>query len=293
MTALVLSLFLAVPAAAGEPYGSRGIFPVYETAGQWLIFDKRPGKNPPGPLGEGKLFLVVGSSGAQVFTVARSSGTYGGACRGRKPLRLRAALLKGPRSAVGRPIIGIGVPDGFSLKGSKAVYRPLNNEVKEDDYARLEAALKAAALEDLRSGAFRMRQDDEEGASAAAAGEPKPGLLRLKIDFGARVQVEGLGSVFAFVEETEFSMSARRCLRVEAAGKLLGKCVEMPRALMAETALLQFVAYDPSGRGQPLLLAFTPNPPLWGDERWGFLLREAGPRLLFTDAMDPRCREGF
>lgn len=291
MTTLLLAVFLAAPAPAKEPYGARGIFPVYETAGQWLIFDKRPGKNPSGPLAPGKRFLVVGSAGAEVFSVARTSGTYGGACRGRKPLRLRAALLKGPRAAVGRPLIGIAVPDRFSLKGSKAVYRPLKNEVAEADYARLDALLKASALEDLRSGLFRLRADDADGAALAA--DPKAEQLRLKLDFGARLEVAGLGPVFAFVEETEYSMSSRRCLRAEEGGRLLGKCVEMPRALMAETALLQFVAYDPSGRGQPLLLAFTPEPPLWGDERWGFQLRAGGPRLLFMDAMDPRCREGF
>ena len=77
------------------------------------------------------------------------------------------------------------------------------------------------------------------------------------------------------------------------ARKLIGDCVEMPSDLMAETALLRFVSYDPSGKGSPLLLAYTKDMPLWGHERWGFALRSSGARLFLRDAMDPRCREGF
>ena len=62
---------------------------------------------------------------------------------------------------------------------------------------------------------------------------------------------------------------------------------------MAETAQLRFVSYDPSGKGGPLLLAYSKEAPLWGHERWGFALRAAGARLFLRDAMDPRCREGF
>ena len=67
----------------------------------------------------------------------------------------------------------------------------------------------------------------------------------------------------------------------------------MPHDLMAETAQLRFVAYDPSGKGSPFLLAYTRGEPLWGHERWGFQLTAKGPRLFLHDALDPRCRESF
>jgi hypothetical protein len=67
----------------------------------------------------------------------------------------------------------------------------------------------------------------------------------------------------------------------------------MPHDLMSETAQLRFVAYDPGGNGSPFLLAYTKGEPLWGHERWGFVLRGGGARLFLRDAMDPRCREGF
>ena len=67
----------------------------------------------------------------------------------------------------------------------------------------------------------------------------------------------------------------------------------MPHDLMAETAQLRFVAYDPGGKGSPFLLAYTRGEPLWGHERWGFVLRASGARLFLRDALDPGCREGF
>ncbi|MBI4060511.1 MAG: hypothetical protein HY403_03690, partial [Elusimicrobia bacterium] len=82
-------------------------------------------------------------------------------------------------------------------------------------------------------------------------------------------------------------------LRLADGGRLLGPCVEMPHELMSETAQLRFVSYDPSGGGSPFLLAYTHGEPLWGHERWGFVLRRGGARLFLRDAMDPRCREGF
>ena len=95
------------------------------------------------------------------------------------------------------------------------------------------------------------------------------------------------------VTGAQISNSFRRCLRLADGDKLIGDCVEMPSDLMAETALLRFVSYDPSGKGGPLLLAYTKDAPLWGHERWGFALRSSGARLFLRDAMDPRCREGF
>jgi hypothetical protein len=288
---LLATLGLALPARAQEQYGAKGIFPVYESAPQWVIFDKRPSKKTPTPIGPGERFLVVGSRGAEVFEVKRDSGTYGGMCRGRRPLKLRAGLLVGPRGKVGRPIIGIHVPETFSLKGSHAVYKALKNEVSEDSYQKLEGPVKAAVLKDAADGSFRLKADDP--AAEQFIKEPKAELVQTKIDFGAALPVSGLGEPFVFVEESQIGAASRRCLRLAVEDRLIGGCAEMPRALMAETELLQFVAYDPSGKGSPFLMAFTKTPPLWGDERWGFVVRSNGPRLFLVDAEDPRCRAGF
>lgn len=275
LASVVLLLALVLPSGAQDNYGAKGIFPVYETDGQWVIFDKNPSQKTPAPLGKGGRFLVIGNAGAQLFKIGRQSGTYGGGCRGHKPLKLRAGLLVGPRRDVGRPIIGIHVPETFTLKGSKAAYASLKNEVSEATYQTLGEALRAAGVED------------------AKAQDPKPEMVQNKIDFGASLAVAGLGKAFIFVEETMIGASTRRCLRLAVGDKLIGDCAEMPRALMAETPLLQFVSYDPSGAGNPFLLALTKTTPLWGDERWGFAIRAGGPRLFLMDAMDIRCRENF
>lgn len=281
-------LLLLCPALsfAQEEYGAKGIFPVYETAGQWVIFDKKPNKEKPTPLGRGERFLVVGSAGAEVFEVKRASGTYGGMCRGRKPLKLRAGLLVGPRRVVGRPIIGIHVPKTFSLKGSRAVYKSLTSEVRDERYVELGEALKTSALKDIGEGKFKLREGE-------APPNPTADAIQLKLDFGAAVTVDGVRDAFIFVEESALGASTRRCLRLASGKDLVGGCAEMPRALMAETPLLQFVSYDPSGRGNPFVLAFTKTTPLWGDERWAFAVRHTGPRLFLMDATDPRCRESF
>jgi hypothetical protein len=288
---LLLLVAGALPARAQEGYGAKGIFPVYEAAPQWVVFDKKPSKTKPAPLGPGERFLVIGSEGAQIFEVKRDSSTYGGGCRAHKPVSLRAALLVGPRSKVGRPIIGIHVADTFTLKGSQAVYTPLTSAVSEATYARLGDAVRAAVVEDVKAGRFKLKADDP--AADAFAKEPKPDSVQTKIDFGAALPIAGLGSPFLFVEESQIGAASRRCLRLALEDKLIGACAEMPRALMAETDLLQFVAYDPSGRGSPFVMAFTKTTPHWGDERWGFVVGAAGPRLLLMDAMDPRCRAGF
>lgn len=286
----VLSLLLlAAPAClrAQEDYGNKGIFPVYEVAGQWVVFDKKPVK--PSPLAAGNRFLVIGSEGAQIFNVARTSGTYGGACNGNKPLRLRAALLKGPRSAVGRPIIGIRVPERFTLKGSRAVYKQLHNTVNDQTYATLLPALSDANQADMQAGLFPTKPDDEK----ARAIWKDPKNIQSTIDFGASLPIQGLSDAFVFVENSAISASERRCLRLASGGKLVGRCADMPRALLAETSALEFVSYDPSGSGSPFLLAFTKSTPLWGDERWGFRVRASGAQLFLKDAMDIGCREGF
>lgn len=279
------------PAAAQDEYGAKGLFPAYDSGGRWLIYDKTTAKGGSLALKIGGNFLLVGSSGAELFDVAHASAAYGGACRGRKPARLRSAILRGPRRKVGDPILAIKVPDGFTLKGSRAVYRVLPNAVDEPLYQALGAALTAATADEARTGAFRFKADDE-GAAAFAA-DPKPEKVLLKIDYAARVEVAGLSAARVLVTGAQVSNSFRRCLRLADGDKLVGGCVEMPSDLMAETALLRFVSYDPSGKGSPLLLAYTKDAPLWGHERWAFALRSSGARLLVRDAMDPRCREGF
>jgi len=269
--AAVLLALAPLRCLAQEEYGHKGIYPVYEASGQWVIFDKKPTK--PSRLADGARLLVIGSAGAQLFDVARTSGTYGGACRGHKPLKLRAALLKGPRSAVGRPIIGILVKPGFALKGSRAVYTQLPNKVGEATYAALEPVLRQASAPSM------------PGVPAEK--------VQTQIEFGSSLPLEGMPGAFVLVEESAIGANTRRCLRLADGSRLAGDCAEMPRALMAETAQLEFVAYDPSGSGSPFLLAYTKTTPLWGDERWGFILKPDGPRLFLKDAMDIRCREGF
>lgn len=284
------ALAAARPAAAQDQYGSRGIFPVYEASGQWTVFDKDP-KLSARKLALGSRLLVIGTEGAQLFEVRRSSSAWGAVCLQRRPARVRAAWLRGPRKIVGRPIIGISVPPRFSLRGSRALYRSLKSEVDEQTYGRLLAPLKQSAVDDVKSGAFRFKLDD--GAAEMFIRNPDPDKVQVKIDFGARVKIAGLSDPFVFVEETQISASTRRCLRIADGDKLVGGCAEMPYALMAETDLLQFVSYDPSGAGNPFILALTTQTPLWGDERWGFIARRNGPRLFLMDAMDPRCRESF
>lgn len=290
---LLLLAALAAAAGAEEAYGSRGIYPVYEADGQWLIFN-RGGKKikPDSPLALENRFLIVGSKGAGLFTVARASLVYGGACKDRKAVKLAAALLKGAREAVGSPIIGIHVPETFSLKGSRAEYLPLSSQVSEDTYKNLKDALTRSAIEDIRSGAFHFKLDDAPAPEFLQ--NPKPESIAMQIEFAAKIPLAGLADPFILVEGTQVMGTYRRCLRLAAGGKLIGGCIEMPRTLMAETALLKFVAYDPSGRGtSPFVLAFTPEQPLWGHERWGFLVKNSGPRSFLMDAMDLRCREAF
>lgn len=295
MTRLALLLLsvlaLAAPSSAQDAYGSRGLFPVYKSGNQWVIFDKPSKSRDPKDLMPGTRFLIIGSAGADLFVVGRTSATYGGACRNKKPQKLRAALLKGPRSAVGDPVMAIKVPPGFQLKGSNARYDALDNKVDEPLYRLLGSTLTAAAVEEGKAGAYRFREDDE--GSAAFLADPRPDKIAMKIDFAAHPAVAGLKAPTALVTDAQISSSHRRCLRLADGDRLIGRCVEMPHDLMSETAQLRFVAYDPGGNGNPFLLAYTKGEPLWGHERWGFVLRGGGARLFLRDAMDPRCREGF
>jgi hypothetical protein len=291
MRALLLAVLCAAPAAAQEEYGARGIFPVYDTGAQWAVFDKGAKRGGAAELAPGGTFLVVGDAGAGLFSLARSSPTYGGSCRANKPVRLRAGLLRGPRSAVGDPVIAVKVAPSFSLKGSRAVYKSLPDKADEPLYRKLGPALAEAAAAEAKAGAYKFKPEDE-GAAAFLA-DPKPEKVALKIDWASPVDIKGLQDTWALVTGAQISSAFRRCLRLAHGDKLLGDCVEMPHDLMAETALLRFVLYDPSGKGQPFLLGYTPSEPMWGHERWGFALKPSGPKLFLRDAMDPRCRAGF
>ena len=284
-------LLLASPSVAQDEYGSRGLFPVYQSGNQWVIFDKPRKSANPKDLMAGSKFLIIGSEGAALFVVGRTSATYGGACRGKKPQKLRAALLKGPRSTVGDPVMAIKVPDDFRLKGSNARYDSLKNSVDEALYALIGSTLTAVAVEEAKSGGLRFRSDDE-GATAFLA-DPRPDKVAMKIDFAAHPAVAGLRAPTALITDAQISSSHRRCLRLADGSRLLGTCAEMPHDLLSETAQLRFVSYDPGGKGNPFLLAYTMGDPLWGHERWGFVLRASGARLFLRDAMDPRCRDGF
>lgn len=289
--ALLAILALAPPSAAQVEYGVHGLFPVYTSGNQWVIFDKPRKSGKTSDLMPGSKFLIVGSIGADLFVVGRTSATYGGVCRNKKPLKLRAALLKGPRATVGEPVMAIKVPDNFQMKGSRARYVALENKVDEPLYQLLGSTLTAAALEEGKSGAYRFRADDE--GSAAFLADPKTDKIALKIDFAAHPSVAGLKAPTALITDAQISSSHRRCLRLADGDRLVGRCAEMPHDLMSETTQLRFVAYDPGGNGSPFLLAYTRGEPLWGHERWGFVLRKGGARLFLRDAMDPRCREGF
>ncbi len=291
LTALLLAAASINRACAQDAYGAKGLFPVYDVGGRWLIYDKTTTAGGAKALGVSSTFLLIGSEGADIFEVARTSAAYGGACRARKPARLRAAVLKGARRNIGTPILGLKVPVGFTLKGSHAAYKAQPNEVGEPVYQSLGAALNAATIAETKSGAFRFKSDDDGRSSFLA--DPKPEKVLLKIDYAARVSVTGLSSPMVLITGAQISNSFRRCLYLADGNKLIGPCVEMPGDLLAETGLLHFVSYDPGGKGNPLLLAYTQDAPRWGHERWGFSLRAAGARLLLRDAMNPRCREGF
>ncbi|MBI5210977.1 MAG: hypothetical protein HY927_13490 [Elusimicrobia bacterium] len=294
---LILASILAPAQAAwpaSESYGAKGIFPVYDVGGEWLVFDKKDPRKKDSRLKTGSRFLAVGSAGASVFTVAGSTLAYGGACKGNKPQRIRAAVLHGPRREVGIPVIGIAVPGRFSLKGSKAVYRALRNQVAEETYQSLMGSLKKRLGEELSSGEFRLKLPDDAGEGGPPKNtEELAAAAAMKIDFGATVPVAGLPDPFVLVEGSQVLDSYRRCLRLADGKKLVGGCASMPHDLMAETSRLEFVSYDPSGRGQPFILGYTVSQPLWGHERWGFILRRSGPKLFLADSMDIRCREGF
>lgn len=290
-------LLLALPGRAQGPYGDKGIYPVYEDTGKWLIFDKTAIKKQKKNSGTdrrlqpGAKFLVIGSKGSGLFTISQTTASYGGACAGRMPLRLQAAVLEGARGAVGTPVIGLSVKENYNPKSSKATFTPLANQVGEDTYLRLGSTLRERAARDIRDGVFRFKLEDNP--SPEFLDNPPADQIAVRIEFASAVNLRGPASPMVLVERTQALGTYRRCLRLAAGGSLAGDCVEMPHDLRVETALLSFVSYDPKGKGRPYLLGFTSQPPLWGHERWGFALQPGGPKAFLMEAMDVRCREGF
>lgn len=299
---LVLCAAPAAPAARASPAPPRdapasssralrgGVYPVYDFAGRWLLLARE--ERGRARLHRGDKFLVVGSQAASLFSVVRSSGVYGAACRARQPARTRGYLLSGPgRERVGNPIIAIAVPSARKVDPKRARFKRLESQVDDTLYAGLGDALRGAALEDIRSGDFRIDEVDAYGRLLAQ--DPKPDKLQSKIDFGASIRLGGADDAFMLVEGTQFSKTYRRCLRLFLGDRPAGGCAEMPHALLAETNLLDFVTYDPNGTGAPFLLAYTAREPLWGHERWGFRLTRKGPARFLMDALDPKCRDRF
>lgn len=281
------------PKAAAVPAGSRvpGIYAVYEASGRWMLVD-RDGKKGLKP---GSQLVVIGSHGLGQFHIDKASRTYATACEGSRPVARRAWLLTGKDAKafkqVGTPVIAILLRPGAAFDSRRARFTALKNEVSEPLYKKLDAPLRAAVAADLGSGVFQMDLGDEDGHKTAS--KPDPDKIRLKIDFASHLRLDGLKDGVILVEGAEFSRSYRRCLRMVDDGAPVGACVEMPHELMAETAALEFVAYDPARSGRPFLLAFTDKTPLWGDERWGFQTTPEGPKLFMRDALDPRCRDAF
>ena len=281
------------PKPEAAPTGSRvpGIYAVYETSGRWMLVD-RDGKKGLKP---GSQLVIIGSRGLGQFHIEKPTKTYTTACEGSRPVAKRAWLLTGKDAKafkqVGTPVIAILLRPGAAFDSRGARFTALKNEVSEPLYKKLDAALRAADAADLGAGVFQMDLGDEEGHKTAS--KPDPEKIRLKIDFASRLKLDGLKDGVVLVEGAEYSRSYRRCLRMVDDAAPVGPCVEMPHELMAETAALEFVAYDPARSGRPFLLAFTEKPPLWGDERWGFQTTPEGPKLFLRDALDPRCRDAF
>ncbi|TBR25819.1 hypothetical protein EPO15_01455 [bacterium] len=281
------------PRATKSPAGSRvpGIFAVYEAGGRWMLVEREGSAKPSA----GTRFVVIGAHGAGEFRADKSSKTWEAACEGGKKVPRRAWLLSGddPKAfkRVGTPVIAILLKPGAHFDASRAHFSALTNQAGEPLYQRLENSLRKAVAAELANGEFQMDIGDEEGHRTAA--NPDPDKIRLKIDFAARLKLAGFESPLLLVEGAEYSRSYRRCLRLVDGDKIVGSCVEMPNELMAETAALNFVAYDPARSGKPFILAFTEKPPLWGHERWGFQNTAKGPKVFLRDALDPRCRDSF
>ncbi|MFC1679985.1 hypothetical protein ACFL2T_07235 [Elusimicrobiota bacterium] len=289
------------PAAASKKKplsraGSRvpGIFPVFETGRRWMLLE-RVEKGGTRMLRKGSRLVVIGSRGVEEFYAARSTMTYLAGCEGFHPKKSLAYYLRGRKAKhfkkVGTPVIAILLRGGKSFDSKRALFYPLRNEVKESVYQRFEAGIRNSVIEDIKSGAFAIAIEDEKGH--AFAQKPDPQGFLVKIDFASKIRLRGFKKAFMLVEGAQVSKSYRRCMRLFEEDSPVGKCAEMPDQLMTETRNLNFVAYDPAGRGVPFVLAYTKKAPLWGHERWGFQLTDSGPKVFLQDALDPRCRESF
>ncbi len=271
-----------------------GIYPVYEAGGRWMLIDRETDKSKR-RVRKGGYFVVIGSRGVEVFRVAKTTRTWIAACEANRSVPRTGYLLTARKAAkfkrVGTPIIALRLPAGKSFDTNSAWFYPLKNGVREETYQKLQTSLRSAIVADLQSGAFQIDVSDEKGHAFAA--KPEADLVQMKIDFGSKIRYRGLKNAFLLVEGTQISKTYRRCMRLYDGDKPIGHCAEMPHELNVETRQMRFVAYDPNRRGRPYIFAYTKREPLWGHERWGFLLADSGPTLFMRDALDPRCRAGF
>jgi hypothetical protein len=273
-----------------------GIFPVYEASKRWMLVERMPkGGKRKRLVTKGTRLLVIGSEGIAQFYAQRATTTYIADCENLKAKPMRAYYLSAKSAkafrAVGRPVIAIKLPKGRKVNTSRAKFAKLPNAVDESVYQELEAVIRDQVVSDVKSGAFQTELDDP--GFLRFESQPDPKSLQMKIDYSSRLGFRGFTRPKIAVEGVQISKAYRRCLRFFDEAKPVGSCVEMPHELMSETAGLEFVTYDPSGRGRPFLLAYTKGKPLWGDERWGFQLSTKGPKLFLQDALDTRCREAF
>ena len=240
----------------------------------------------------GASFVVVGSQAAGLFKIARSARIGGVLCESGRPAKTKVYFLRGPgRKGVGAPLVGIRVSSSDRFDPRAARFYRLDNRVSENLYRELGDALKQTVVAEAGKGEFRMLEGD--GAGRAFLRSPAADGILLKLDFAAPIPIQGASKAMILVDGVQVSKSFRRCMRLSIGGRPAGNCAEMPHGLMAETNLLRFIAYDPNGDNHPFILAYTPEAPLWGHERWGFRLTRKGPSRFLMDALDPKCREGF
>ena len=174
---------------------------------------------------------------------ARTSAATGSSCRKSQPILLPTALLKGPRRAVGSPIIGIQVNADFQLQGSQARYLDLHNEIDEGTYSRLADAVKSAVVSDIKARTFRFNPDDSRGPLLRQ--DPAPEQIQMKMDFGASLLVRGLTDAFVFIETSQVSATSRRRLRLADGKELTGKGVEMPDTILLPLSQWAYIMSTP------------------------------------------------
>lgn len=282
----------ATPAKGGK---KGGIFPVYEAGGRWMVIERVPAGSSHRSVTRGTELVVIGSRGVDKFYASRSTRTYLAACENNRPAPTLGYLLKASSAKnfkrVGTPVIALPLRKGVRFNPAKAWFYRLANEVREDTYKKLEKTIRGKILEDVASGAYLMDPEDEGGHKFAK--DPDPEDILMKIDFGSKIRYRGMSNPFVLVDDVKISRSRRRCVRLFDGDKPVGDCAEMPHELLSETQGLKFVAYDPSRRNRPFVLAFTDKEPLWGHERWGIQLTQKGPKVFLKDALDPKCRAGF